>query len=59
MVLLFFLIGMSGGALGVYSPHRKLMLATISTLLLPSAFWLLYEGTNLALLMAGPRHLIR
>ncbi|RTZ73104.1 MAG: hypothetical protein DSZ00_07050 [Gammaproteobacteria bacterium] len=52
VVLLFFLIGMSGGALGVYSPHRKLMLATISTLLLPSAFWLLYEGTNLALLMA-------
>jgi len=52
VVLLFFLVGMSGGALGVYSPHRNLMLATISTLLLPSAFWLLYQGTTLALLMA-------
>ena len=51
VVLLFFLVGMSGGALGVYSPHRSLMLATISIMLLPSAFWLLYQGTTLALLM--------
>jgi diguanylate cyclase (GGDEF)-like protein len=51
VVLLFFLVGMSGGALGVYSPHRSLMLATISVMLLPSAFWLLYQGTTLALVM--------
>jgi len=51
VVLIFFLVGLSGGALGVYSPHRNLMLATISIMLLPSVAWLLYQGTTLAILM--------
>lgn len=51
VLLFFFLVGMSGGALGVYSPHRKLMLATITILLLPATLWLAFQATPLSSVM--------
>lgn len=41
VIIYFFLIGMAGGALSVYSAIRKFALITISALLLPATIWFL------------------
>ena len=51
LVLLFFLVGMSGGALGVYTPHRRMMLTTIGLMVVPSTLWLAMQGTTLGMVM--------
>lgn len=43
-VIFFFLIGMSGGAISVYSAHRMMTLVTIATVLLPSTLYFLVQG---------------
>ena len=40
-VIFYFLIGMSGGALSVYSAHREMTLATIASVLLPVTVYFL------------------
>ena len=43
-VTYFFLMGMAGGALSVYSAHRAMTLVTIATVLLPITIWFLSQG---------------
>ncbi len=43
-VVYFFLIGMAGGAISVYSAHRSMTLVTLSILLLPTTLWLFVQG---------------
>ncbi len=43
-VVLYFLIGMSGGAISVYSAHRVMTLSTIAAVLLPSTGYFLVTG---------------
>ena len=43
-VTYFFLMGMAGGALSVYSAHRAMTLVTIATVLLPITLWFLSQG---------------
>lgn len=45
VVIYLFLLGMSGGAISVYSAHRTMLLATIGSILLPIATWFLFKGT--------------
>jgi len=44
VVIYYFLIGMSGGALSVYSAHRGMLLATLVSVLLPVTAWFLAHG---------------
>lgn len=48
----FFLIGMSGGAISVYSAHRPMTLASIASVLLPATGWFLLQGDIISLGMA-------
>lgn len=48
VVVYFFLVGMSGGALAVYSAHRAMTLATIACVLFPITLWFLFRGTLLS-----------
>lgn len=48
----FFLIGMAGSALSVYSAVRYFSISTISVILLPATFWLLLEANTTATMMA-------
>ncbi len=43
-VIFYFLIGMSGGAISVYSAHRKMTLVTIAAVLLPITGYFLING---------------
>ncbi len=47
-VIYFFLIGMSGGAISVYSAHRAMTLVTLAILLLPATLWFFMQD-NLVL----------
>jgi diguanylate cyclase (GGDEF)-like protein len=42
-VIFYFLIGMSGGAISVYSAHRAMTLATVAAVLLPATGWFLFQ----------------
>ena len=44
VVVFFFLVGMAGGALAVYSAHRSMTLITIGCILLPITVWFLFRG---------------
>ncbi|MEA1889869.1 MAG: GGDEF domain-containing protein [Pseudomonadota bacterium] len=50
VVIYFFLLGLSGGAISVYSVTRTLALITIACLMLPITIWFLVQGS---LLMIG------
>jgi len=43
-VIFYFLIGMSGGAISVYSAHRMMTLATVAAVLLPATVYFLFSG---------------
>ncbi len=45
VVVFFFLMGMSGGAIAVYSAHRFMTLSTIACVLLPITIWFVFQGT--------------
>ena len=51
-VVYFFLMGMSGGAVAVYSAHRNLTLTTIASVLLPATIWLFLQSTLISVGMA-------
>lgn len=51
-VIFYFMIGMSGGAISVYSAHRVMTLATIATLLLPITGYSLIHGEFIFSVMA-------
>jgi diguanylate cyclase (GGDEF)-like protein len=51
VVVFFFLVGMAGGALAVYSAHRSMTLATIGLILVPITLWFLFQGTLLSWLL--------
>ncbi|HID81723.1 MAG TPA: GGDEF domain-containing protein [Chromatiales bacterium] len=51
VVLVFLLTGMSGGALAVYAPRRRMMLITIALMLVPVTLWLAFQGTSLSTVM--------
>jgi diguanylate cyclase len=42
-VIFYFLIGMSGGAISVYSAHRSMTLVTVAAVLLPATGWFLFQ----------------
>jgi diguanylate cyclase (GGDEF)-like protein len=44
-IVFYCLIGMSGGAIAVYSAHRLMALMTVACVLLPAAFWMLSQAT--------------
>ncbi len=52
VVVYFFLVGMSGGAIAMYSAHRLMTLATIGSILLPTTFWFLLQGTLISTALA-------
>jgi len=43
-VIFYFLIGMSGGAISVYSAHRTMTLATVAAVLLPATVWFFLQN---------------
>jgi len=47
VVIYYFLIGMSGGAISVYSANRSMTLISIACLLLPVTGWFLTQGSLL------------
>jgi len=49
-VIYFFLMGMSGGAVSVYSAHRSMTLITLAILLLPTTIWFFMQNN---LVLAG------
>jgi len=51
-VIFYFLIGMSGGAISVYSAHRAMTLATIAAVLLPVTIYFLFSGEFIFAAMA-------
>ena len=51
-VIFFFLVGMSGGAISVYSAQRSMTLAAITTVLLPTTLLFLVEGKPFQIAMA-------
>lgn len=53
VVLIFMLTGMSGGALAVYAPRRRMMLTTIALMLIPVSLWLAFQGTTLSTVMVA------
>ena len=52
VVVLYFLIGMSGGAISVYSAHRVMTLATVTAVLLPATLYFLINGEFVFTVMA-------
>ena len=50
-IIYFFLIGMAGGAISVYSASRFMVLSTVIIVLLPSTIWLLLQNEMLPVLM--------
>jgi diguanylate cyclase (GGDEF)-like protein len=51
-VVLFFLVGMAGGALGTYSAHRAITIGALLSVLLPCTVWLFFQPGRIALGMA-------
>ncbi len=51
-VIFYFLIGMSGGAISVYSAHRVMTLVTVAAVLLPATLYFLLSGEFLFVGMA-------
>ncbi len=47
VALLLLLVGMSGSAVGVYSPRRGMMLMVVALLMLPSFVWVALRGGQL------------
>ncbi|TNF95188.1 MAG: sensor domain-containing diguanylate cyclase [Gammaproteobacteria bacterium] len=47
--ILYFMIGMAGGAISVYSAHRFMTLATVAIVLLPATAWFLLQGNLLSI----------
>jgi diguanylate cyclase len=52
-VIFFFLIGMAGGAVSTYSARRFMALSAMLSVMLPTVFWLLWQGQPLQLGMAA------
>jgi len=52
LVVIAFMIGMSGGAISLYSAHRLMTLITVAIMLLPATGWFLFNGTLLSAGMA-------
>lgn len=52
-IIFFFLMGMSGGAISVYSAHRQMTLATITAVLLPTTLFFFVEGKTFQIVMAS------
>lgn len=50
-IVFFFLVGMAGGALSVYSAMRLAAMATIAVLLLPTVAWHIVRGGPMSLVM--------
>jgi diguanylate cyclase (GGDEF)-like protein len=53
VVVFYFLMGMAGGAMAVYSASRGLTLATIFVVLGPFTLWMLAQGSPVQLAMGG------
>jgi len=53
VVIYFFLVGLSGGAISVYSAHRTMTLVTLAVLLLPTTFWFFMQANLLLTGMAA------
>ena len=53
VVVYFFLVGLSGGAISVYSAHRTMTLVTLAILLLPTTFWFFMQANLLLTGMAA------
>jgi len=51
-IIFFFLMGMSGGAISVYSAHRLMTLATIATVLLPTTLYFFILGKPFQIAMS-------
>ena len=51
-IIFYFLMGMSGGALSVYSAYRLYTLITVYLILLPYTIWIVTQGETLHLLLA-------
>jgi len=51
-IIYFFLMGMSAGAVSVYTANRKIALTTIWILLLPYTLWTLFFGEGHQLILA-------
>ncbi len=51
-VIYFFLMGMSGGAVAVYSAQRQITLITIACMLLPATIWYFLQGSLVSVSMA-------
>lgn len=51
-IIFYFLLGMSGGAISVYSAHRTMTLATIAAVLLPITGYSLISGDFIFTIMA-------
>ena len=49
LAVLSFAVGMSGGALSLYSAHRPMTIATIVTVLFPTMIWFLLKGDLLSI----------
>ncbi len=49
LTIYFFLMGMAGGAISVYSSIRPLVLTTVILILLPATLWFLFYGDSLHL----------
>ncbi|MCW8962279.1 MAG: GGDEF domain-containing protein [Gammaproteobacteria bacterium] len=44
-IIFYFLIGMSGGAISVYSAHRGMVLFAVACILFPAIAWMLWQGS--------------
>jgi diguanylate cyclase (GGDEF)-like protein len=51
-IVFYCLIGMSGGAMAVYSAHRLMTLMTVACVLLPATFWMFSQATLPTTVMA-------
>lgn len=49
LAVLCFVVGMSGGAMSLYSAHRLMTIATIVTVLFPTMIWFLFKGDLLSI----------
>lgn len=53
LLIFFFLMGMSGSAISVYSANRPITLVSIACLLLPITLWFIVQGNMLAIGVAA------
>ena len=52
VITYFFLVGMAGAALSVYSAMRYFVISTIGAILLPITFWFLLQANTTSIMMA-------